>query len=185
MDRPREGQTPKMQWLGLQGHPCRQAVSQPVEQARKGSEVQTEVALLTLQLPAPASRTRGPSPLLPAACFVGLCFGSPRGASPSRVSSPDAQPEGGRGQPPVGDGSMLTWELEADPDMDGTPRVEPWKGCCVSSLGVGLKVTDEVTGRHCYTSCTPILWLKSYRLDDYSYETSEASLEALEHRGQH
>lgn len=56
--------------------------------------------------------------------------------------------------------------------MDRTPRAEPWKGCRISSLGVGLKVTNEVTGRHCYTSRTPISWLKSYRLDDYSYEAN-------------
>lgn len=69
----------------------------------------------------------------------------------------------------------MTWEQEADPDMGRTPRAEPWKGLRVSSLGVGLKVTDEVTGQHCYTSRTPILWLKSYQLDNYRYKTSEAS----------
>lgn len=83
MDRPREGQTPGTQRPGLQGRPCRQTANQPLEEARKGSEVQTEVALLTPQLPAPASRTRRPSRLLPAACFVGLCFGGPKGAGPS------------------------------------------------------------------------------------------------------
>lgn len=88
MDRPHEGQTPGMQRLGLQGHPCRWAVSQPIEEARKGSEVQTEVALLTLRLPAPASRTGGPSGLLPAARFVGLLFRQPQGSQ----SIPSQQP---------------------------------------------------------------------------------------------
>lgn len=100
MERPREGQTPGTQRLGLQVRPCRRAVSQPLEEARKGSEVQTEEALLTPRLPAPAFRTGSPSRLLPAACFVGLCFGGPKGASPSRVSILDARPEGGRGAAP-------------------------------------------------------------------------------------
>lgn len=81
----------------------------------------------------------------------------------------------GEGRPPAGDRSVLTWQQEAHPDMGRTLRAEPWKGRHNSSLGVGFKVTDEVTGPHCYTSRTPILWLKSYRLDDYSYKTSEAS----------
>lgn len=83
MERPHEGQTPGTQRLGLQLRPCRWGASQPLQEARKGSEVQTEVALLTPRLPAPASRTGSPSRLLPAACFVGLCFGCPKGAGPS------------------------------------------------------------------------------------------------------
>ena len=83
MERPHEGQTPGTQRLGLQLRPCRRGASQTLQEARKGSEVQTEVALLTPRLPAPASRTGSPSRLLPAACFVGLCFGCPKGAGPS------------------------------------------------------------------------------------------------------
>lgn len=39
MERPREGQTPGTQRLGLQLRPCRRGASQPLQEARKGSEV--------------------------------------------------------------------------------------------------------------------------------------------------